>query len=142
MDKEILLIEYQEGSKICMHYETLRRNALVFFITIQGAILSVLFGLDKVNIILDISLSSIAVFVSLLVLNNDIRLIDYYFGFNERLEEIEKELGMKLYSVQKKKIMKTTRSVPNIIFFRGFPLIITCFWIIYIIISVLKSSFK
>jgi len=138
MDKETLLIEYQEGSKICMHYETLRRNALLFFVAIQSAIMSVLFGPEEVTFILKILLSSIAIFVGLVILNNDIRLIDYYFGYIQRLEEIEKELGMKLYSLKKKEIMDTTKSVPNIIFFRGFPLVMSCFWLICIIVYVIS----
>lgn len=134
-DVGTLLIEFQEGSKICMHYENLRRNALVFLIAVQGAIMSVLFDTKEVTPILDISLSSIAIFSGLLVLNNDIRIIDYYSGYIQRLEEIEKELGMKLYSVQKKRIMKTTKSVSNSLFFRGFPIATSCFWLIYLIIK-------
>lgn len=134
-DKETLLIEYQEGSKICMHYENLRRNALVFLIAAQGAIMSVLFDTKEVIPILEISLSSIAIFAGLLVLNNDIRIIDYYFGYIQRLEEIEKELGMKLYSLQKKRIMETTKSLSNSLFFRAFPIATSCFWLIYLIIK-------
>ncbi|MBA7553461.1 hypothetical protein ES705_46052 [subsurface metagenome] len=138
MDKETLLIEYQEGSKICMHYETLRRNTLVFFVVAQSAIMSVLFRPEEVTFMLEILLSSIAIFIGLLVLNNDIRFIDYYFGYIKRLEKIEKELGMKLYSIQKKKVIDTTKSAPNIIFFRGIPLLTSCFWLIYIIINVIS----
>jgi hypothetical protein len=136
MDKDALLKEYDIGTTICRHYVTLRRDVLVFFTTVQGAIISVLFGLKTPSLTLQIGLSVIAVFVALLTINNDIRTIDHYFGFIERLEEIEKELGMKMYSVHKRKVQKETKALSNIVFFRGLPVVAIVFWIAYIVVAI------
>ena len=131
-EKEIKIIEYQEANKICIHYEILRRNGLVFLVIIQGALFSVLFSGDDKEFILKILFSIIGLFVGVLTLNNDIRLIDYYFGYTNRMEEIENELDMKLYSKFKKDIMTKTKAISNIFFFRGFSILISLFWVIYI----------
>lgn len=134
MDKDVLLKEYDIGARICRHFVTLRRDALVFFVTAQGAIVSILFGLKAASLALQIALPVVAIFVALLTINNDIRTLDHYFGFIERLEEIEQELGMKLYSVYKRKVRKETKALPNVFFFRGLPAIAIVFWIAYVVV--------
>jgi hypothetical protein len=97
-----------------------------------------LFGLKTPNVTLQIGLSVIAVFVALLTINNDIRTMDHYFGFIERLEEIEKDLGMKLYSIHKRRVQKQTKALPNLFFFRGLAIIAIVFWIAYVVIVIVS----
>jgi hypothetical protein len=136
MDKDVLLKEYDIGTRTCRHFVTLRRDGLVFFVTAQGAIVSILFGLNSADLTLQIVLPVIAIFIALLTVNNDIRTLDHYFGFIKRLEEIEQELGMKLYSVHKRKVQKETKALSNVFFFRGLPGIAIVFWIAYVVVLI------
>ena len=133
MNLEAALKEYEVGNAICTHYESLRRDGLVFSVTVQGVVASVLFGVSEPSNILTISLCVFAVFVALLSINNDIRMVDYYFAYSSRLAEIEQELGMRLYSVKKPAVMKSTRALPNVIFFRGLALLAALFWPVYLV---------
>ena len=64
--------------------------------------------------------------------------MDHYFGFIERLEEIEKDLGMKLYSIHKRRVQKQTKALPNLFFFRGLAIIAIVFWIAYVVIVIVS----
>ena len=139
MSKEdVLLKEYEEGNKVCMQYESFRRQGAYFFIIVQGAILSILFS-DKTDssLTLKIALSIFGIFVALLTINNDIRVISYYFLYIERLKEIENELGMKLFTVFKPKINNIKFTTKSNYFYRGIAIIVIHFWLLYIVLSIL-----
>lgn len=128
--KEILLKEYEEGNKVCMHYESFRRQGLHFFIIVQGAIISIVF-LQKVdNSIFETLLSFFGLFVSLLTVNNDIRVIGYYKIYIERLKEIEDKLGMKLFTDYNPKSKFFKFSIGNKFYYRGLPLLASLFWLV------------
>ena len=132
--EEILLKEYEEGNKVCMHYESFRRQGTNFFIIVQGAIASILFS-DSIAVshILKFVLPVLGLFVGFLTLNNDIRVIAYYYFYLERLKEIEKQLGMKLYSEYKQKIKNVKFTTKNNYFYRGLPIAVILFWLLFII---------
>lgn len=135
-DKDTLLIEYQEGAKKCMHYENLRRNGLMFLVAVQGGIMSVVFGLENIDLVVGISMAGIAIFVGLFVLNNEVRLTDYFREYLGRVKQIEAELDMQLYT-RPKKIL--TKSISNRHLFKAFPIITSFFWIVYIIVCLLNQ---
>lgn len=130
---EMEKLEYQEGSKVCMHYEQLRRQGLTFFWIVQAAFIVALFGGDSSpNLELKILLPLVAVFVSWATLNNDIRVIGYYWVYIERIRAIEAKCGMNLYSDGRPKVDKLSFSIPNNFFFRAIPVGTGFIWLVYL----------
>jgi hypothetical protein len=134
-------LEYIEGSKVCMHYEVLRRQGLTFFWVVNAAFILVLFReTGAQNIYLRLILPVLGSFISLATLNNDIRLIGYYWVYIERLREIESKYGMSLYTQGQLGVDKNTRSLPNSFFFRVIPGLAILLWAIYLMSSIARIT--
>lgn len=132
-------LEYTEGSKVCMHYEVLRRQGLTFFWIVNAAFIFVLFREDGAsNLYLSLTLPVLGSFISLATLNNDIRVIGYYWIYIDRLCEIEQKYGMSLYTKGKSGVDATTRSLPNSFFFRVIPGSAMVLWMVYLANGVLN----
>jgi hypothetical protein len=139
MYQDRLLKEYDVGTRITMHYETLRRAALVMCVTAQGAIGTILFGLPTPDPILHVGLSLLAVFIAALTINNDIWLLDYYLEYIKRLKAIENRLGMQLYSVHRERVWIGRRAPHNRWLFRGFAVISAILWALHIALVVASA---
>jgi hypothetical protein len=133
--QEVLLKEYEMGVTICRHEVTLRRDGLLFFVTAQGAIMAILFGQTSPSGAAAIGLCLFAIFVSLLTVINDVRLLSHYREYVSRLKTIEQDLGMKLYSKHKEDAQAPWWVLPTAPFFEGLPLLAIGFWICYLCCS-------
>ncbi len=134
-------LEYQEGTKVCMHYENLRRQGLTFFWTAQSVFAYILFkGNGQSNSILEIILPIIGFIISWATLNNDFRVIDYYWVYMNRIKKIEKKYYMDLYSRGRNQVDKKILSLPNSVFFRSIPIIVGLSWLTYLIINIILKN--
>jgi|GEM_PF-4214081 len=130
---EMAKVIYQESSKVCMHYEVLRRKGMSFFWIVQSAMIFGLFSdnieFNDVHIVL---LSLIAIFVAILTHHNDVRLIGYYGVYINRIKGIEKDYDLKLYSEATEEVNQITGTKGNSFLFRLFPTIFALLWSINI----------
>jgi hypothetical protein len=133
-------LEYQEAIKLWQDDSRLRRQGLTFSATFQGIIMAVLSKGYGDNPIIFISLATLAMFVSLLSLNNDRRLSCYMGAYEARLIEIEKENSLslvhKIIDVAKKRTPFLTNEVVFGTFFTTLAIgwgvsIILRFWTIF-----------
>ena len=126
-------LEYQEAIKLWQDDSRLRRQGLTFSATFQGIIMAVLSKGYGDNPIIFISLATLAMFVSLLSLNNDRRLSCYMGAYETRLIEIEKvnslSLVHKIIDVAKKR----TPFLTNEVLFGTFFTILAIGWGVSII---------
>ncbi len=140
MISEAEKLEYTEGSKVCMHYEVLRRQGLTFFWVVNAAFIFILFrGEGGQHVYLPIILPVLGAFICLATLNNDLRLIGYYSIYIERLREIEQSNQMGLYSRGQLGSYMKTRSIPNSFFFRVIPAMAMVLWILYFLNSLILT---
>ncbi len=89
-------LEYLEAIRLWQDDSRLRRQGLTFFATFQGIILTVIFKVDGDTSIQFLLLATLAMFVTLLSLNNDRRLSHYMGAYENRLIEIEKKNNLSL----------------------------------------------
>ncbi|NOU60597.1 hypothetical protein [Marinifilum caeruleilacunae] len=128
--KEVLLKEYEEANKICMHYENLRRQGANIFIIIQGGLGSIFFLEKMENPVFLFLLSFLGIITSLMTFNNEIRVYGYYMSYVVRLKDIEEDLEMKLFSNVDFKSKYFRFSFGNKYYYRIVPLLVCCFWLV------------
>jgi len=94
---KILLTEYQEGGQRCRAFEQLIRLSMAAYLAFSGTICGIIYA-SNTSRGTRIALSVIGALVSALLANSLIRLRRYFTCYMDRLKEIERELGMKLYN--------------------------------------------
>ncbi|MBI5839114.1 MAG: hypothetical protein HZB19_03345 [Chloroflexi bacterium] len=128
------LTEYEEANEWWRTLSKMRRQDMTLFITLQGAVVTVigpqLLHMDPKSIVLSIFAFS----STLLAFNNERRLYGYLYGFRQRALEIEKKRGMALIKsglneVGRKKILM--RSSVSISWY--YALIAICWIVLWIL---------
>jgi len=117
-DVQIPLQEYTEAGKTCRWYEHLRRRNLFLLIAFQSAVLGFIQyrGAQRLE---SIPLELFGLYVAFVCMNAEFRISDYYRSYILRAKELEKQLGMALYT-QGWRDIQNSNTFPLRI---GFPLI-------------------
>ena len=89
-------LEYQEAMKLYAFDSGLRRQGLTFAVSVQAIVIVVLSKNIIDSPLQFLALAAVACFVSILSLNNDIRLNMYMRAYETRMLQIEKENNLNL----------------------------------------------
>jgi len=136
-EKEAAKVEYEQAHEMWRLYTQLRRRDLMLFTAFQGAIIT-LAGENILNMTgKDYALAILAMFISIIGVNNERRLACYMWGYRDRGKEIEEESGMSLLSIAEKRA-KRDWSIPNRYFFPAYYFIFALLWIAGFMYNILR----
>lgn len=111
-DLDDLELEYIQLNQNLRHYHDHRFKQLALWVTITGALLTSLFSKTyRPDMIPNFIIKSIGVTTSLCFWIMDIRVVDHWRSFWERLKEIEKEKKFRMWTQRpKRKWIGSTRA--------------------------------
>jgi hypothetical protein len=137
INESVMLKEYEEANEWWRTLSRMRRQDMTLFITIQGAIVTViglqLLNMDPKSIVLSIFAFSSA----LLAFNNERRLYGYLYGFRQRALEIEKKTGMELIKMGMKEVARKRIIVRSSISFSFYYALIALCWVAIWLLNIL-----